>query len=248
MRESWAHDQPANRCRHDRFRRWGSIAQRTVRPHRVVLPPPSLDQDLGFGERVKDLSVQQFIPQNLVAGLSAKDVSYASAINWSFGFTVVFPFAVFSLLSLVRRIPTGFRSMARAGMVVRQDWTVLDEDNAVAYWNAELTKNENYLRLVIFVVLVSAGEWVLQSALPLWKGALPQGFTEPDWSVAHVLGHAGMRLLNACFTAVAWTVQALAFSLLATYLVVVVTLIQFSELGKSGEYFRVYPGFPKTTV
>ena len=34
-----------------------------LRPHRVVLPPPSLDQDLCFGERVEDLAVQQFIAQ-----------------------------------------------------------------------------------------------------------------------------------------------------------------------------------------
>ena len=52
---------PANRW-HDRLGRRGSIAQRTVRPHRVVLPPSSLDQDLGFRQRVKDLAVQQFIP------------------------------------------------------------------------------------------------------------------------------------------------------------------------------------------
>ncbi len=61
LRESWAHDQPADRCQGHGLRRWRTIAQRAVRPHRVVLPPPSFDHDPGFCQCVKDLSVQQFI-------------------------------------------------------------------------------------------------------------------------------------------------------------------------------------------
>src|SRR5690606_1216964 len=46
-------------------RRW-SIPERAVRPDGVVMPPPSFDQDLGLGERVEDLSVEQFITQRSV--------------------------------------------------------------------------------------------------------------------------------------------------------------------------------------
>ena len=54
---------PAIRCPHRRFWRGRAIAQRTVRPHRVVLPSPSLDQDLGLRQRVEDLAVEQFVAQ-----------------------------------------------------------------------------------------------------------------------------------------------------------------------------------------
>ena len=47
----------------DRLRGRGPVAQCTVRPDRVVLDTPALDQNLGFQQRVKDLAVQQLIPQ-----------------------------------------------------------------------------------------------------------------------------------------------------------------------------------------
>ena len=37
-------------------------------PHRVVLPSPSFDQDLGFCQRVADLPVEEFIPPRAVEG------------------------------------------------------------------------------------------------------------------------------------------------------------------------------------
>ena len=49
------------RWRDGRWRQ-GTIAQRTVWSDHVVLSPPSLDQDLGFRQRVEDLPVEQFIP------------------------------------------------------------------------------------------------------------------------------------------------------------------------------------------
>jgi hypothetical protein len=34
-----------------------------VRPDRVVVPAPALDDDLGFLERVEDLAVEQLVPE-----------------------------------------------------------------------------------------------------------------------------------------------------------------------------------------
>ena len=47
----------------------------------LILPPPSLDQDLGFRERVKDLSVQQFIPQRAVERLDVPVLPRAARLD-----------------------------------------------------------------------------------------------------------------------------------------------------------------------
>ena len=49
--------------RPDRFRRGRAIAQRTVRSNRVVLPPPSFDQDPGLGQGGERLPREQFVAQ-----------------------------------------------------------------------------------------------------------------------------------------------------------------------------------------
>ena len=50
-----------NRHRGSRCRR--PIAQRAVRPDRVVFPPPPFDQHLCFRQRVADLTVEKFITE-----------------------------------------------------------------------------------------------------------------------------------------------------------------------------------------
>jgi hypothetical protein len=40
-----------------------------MRPNRVVVAPPSLDQDLGFAQCVENLAVQQFFSK---AGIEAR--------------------------------------------------------------------------------------------------------------------------------------------------------------------------------
>jgi len=39
------------------------VAERGVRPHGIVVPPPLLDHDLGLGQRVEDLAVEQFVSE-----------------------------------------------------------------------------------------------------------------------------------------------------------------------------------------
>ena len=53
---------------------WGgrSVAQRGVRPDRVVVPPPTHKDDLGLPQAVKDLAVEKFVPE---PGVEAPDVA-----------------------------------------------------------------------------------------------------------------------------------------------------------------------------
>ena len=47
-------------------------SQRGMRPYGVVVASPVLDDDLGFTQRIEDLSVEQFVPQ---ASIEAFDVA-----------------------------------------------------------------------------------------------------------------------------------------------------------------------------
>jgi hypothetical protein len=52
-----------------RFRCWRPVAQRAVRPDRIVVPPPALDQHLDLPQRMEDFSVQQLVPKLAIEAL-----------------------------------------------------------------------------------------------------------------------------------------------------------------------------------
>src|SRR5271169_5746130 len=45
------------------WRRWWSVAQRRMRPYRVVVHSPLFDHHLGLLQRIEDLAIQAFISQ-----------------------------------------------------------------------------------------------------------------------------------------------------------------------------------------
>jgi len=56
--------------RDEDFRGGGTIAQRTIRTELVVEAPPTLHNDACFGEGVKDLAIERFVPELAVEGLA----------------------------------------------------------------------------------------------------------------------------------------------------------------------------------
>ncbi len=44
---------------HEHLGRRRLVTERRVRPHRIVMLPPALDDDLGLSQRVEDLAVEQ---------------------------------------------------------------------------------------------------------------------------------------------------------------------------------------------
>ncbi len=48
------------------FRSRRSVAEAAVRADRVVVPPPGLDQHLGFGQAVEDFAVEQLVAQRAI--------------------------------------------------------------------------------------------------------------------------------------------------------------------------------------
>src|SRR3954451_12563929 len=57
---------PGREGRHEHLRSWGPVAQRGMRPNRIVMASPALDDDLSFSEWVEDLAIQQLVPQTSV--------------------------------------------------------------------------------------------------------------------------------------------------------------------------------------
>jgi hypothetical protein len=55
---------------HDSLRCWRPVAQRRVRPLRVVFHPPPFRQNLCLLQRVKDLAIQEFVAQLSVETLT----------------------------------------------------------------------------------------------------------------------------------------------------------------------------------
>src|SRR6266446_10748974 len=54
------------------LRCWRLVSERCVRPDRVVVPSPALDDDLGLVESVEDFAVEQLVAQ---ASVEALDVA-----------------------------------------------------------------------------------------------------------------------------------------------------------------------------
>src|SRR5271167_3320809 len=52
------------------WRRWWSVAQRRMRPYRVVVHSPLFDHHLGLLQRIEDLALQAFISQLAVEALT----------------------------------------------------------------------------------------------------------------------------------------------------------------------------------
>src|SRR5918998_399959 len=75
---SWPawHSCSQSKCRHDHLWGWRAVAERGVRAHRVVVPPPALDHDLRLAQAVEDLAVQQLVPE---PGIEALDEAVIGA-------------------------------------------------------------------------------------------------------------------------------------------------------------------------
>lgn len=71
----------ARRPRQHRFGRRRSVAQGAVRPDRIVVAPPALDQKLCLLQRIEDFPVQQFVPQLAVEALVVAILPRAAGLD-----------------------------------------------------------------------------------------------------------------------------------------------------------------------
>ena len=56
--------------RDDTFARWWTVSECAVRPDRIVVATPFLDEDLGLTQAVEDLTIQKFVSEPCVEALA----------------------------------------------------------------------------------------------------------------------------------------------------------------------------------
>ena len=54
---------PCGHGGHEDLRRWRLVAEGSMRPQGVVVPPPAFDHDLRLLERIEDLPIEQLVPK-----------------------------------------------------------------------------------------------------------------------------------------------------------------------------------------
>src|SRR3979411_96734 len=64
-RRSWSglRSRPCGECWHERLRCRSPVADRGMRPHRVVVTTPAFNDDLSLPQRVEDLAIEQLVAQ-----------------------------------------------------------------------------------------------------------------------------------------------------------------------------------------
>src|SRR6266446_300870 len=63
------------------LRCWRLVSERCVRPDRVVVPPPTLDDDLGLAQSVEDFAVEQLVAQASVEALDVAVLPGAASLD-----------------------------------------------------------------------------------------------------------------------------------------------------------------------
>ena len=63
---------PRGECRQEHLWCWWLVAERGMRPNRIVMASPALNDDLGLAQSVEDLAAEQLIAK---AGVEALDVA-----------------------------------------------------------------------------------------------------------------------------------------------------------------------------
>src|SRR2546421_563429 len=68
-RWSGSRSRPCGERWHEDLRGWSPVADRGMRPDRVVVPSPTLDDDLGLAQGVEDLAIEKLVAQPRVKAL-----------------------------------------------------------------------------------------------------------------------------------------------------------------------------------
>ena len=81
-----------------------------MRPEAIVFPPPALDKDLCFGQRIQHLAVEKFIPKLSDEGLDVAVLPEASGFDEERGYAKVFE-------PVPDRVRREFRAVIRPNML-----------------------------------------------------------------------------------------------------------------------------------
>src|SRR3974377_1819811 len=72
---------PRDECGHEHLWCGWLVAERCVWADRVVVPPPALDDDLSFSQRVEDLAIEQFISKTSIEAFDVTVLPRAARLD-----------------------------------------------------------------------------------------------------------------------------------------------------------------------
>src|SRR3974390_3205546 len=79
-RSTWR-SRPRDECGHEHLWCGWLVAERCVWADRVVVPPPALDDDLSFSQRVEDLAIEQFISKTSIEAFDVTVLPRAARLD-----------------------------------------------------------------------------------------------------------------------------------------------------------------------
>src|SRR3974377_2399351 len=79
-RSTWR-SRPRDECGHEHLWCGWLVAERCVWADRVVVPPPALDDDLSFSQRVEDLAIEQFISKTSIEAFDLNVLPRAARLD-----------------------------------------------------------------------------------------------------------------------------------------------------------------------
>lgn len=167
---------------------------------------------------------------------SGQMVGYIPAINWSFGFSVLFPLVIFFFFSAFQCLPPIFKRLEYLQMIsnTRKKRWVLSNANAFQKeWQKLLSPAIKIAFTLSMVVIIgSMAEFVFNSAIPLINGNITSmaESNQADWDVGSLLKGKvdyASRAGNILFTFLAYSIQGLEGAVIISF---VVYLIAFSTL------------------
>jgi hypothetical protein len=130
---------------------------------------------------------------------------YFDALNWSFGFTVLFPVALLGTLSAVGAMEPLVADLENRRMLVDQAWRSQAAEPFLDSWRARASSYGAWTcGLAVSAIAWCGWEWWTLSGTHLWHGQLTSPVPR-DWAVATVVQNRGVvaRAGNAVFSFVA---------------------------------------------
>lgn len=172
----------------------------------------------GFSLLLLSFAAQIAILQYPVS--NGKYVGYATAPNWSFGFTILVPFAIMFFLATVQSFEQAIANLRNAGMLVKYDFAPTTE-SAIASSIADFHTKLTYLLVGGLGVGLLEGliEWYVGSGSQLLRGNLDLA-SKKDWSVAALFSPpATTPMIDGVFGILAFLYQGIFIGVFISFLV-----------------------------
>jgi hypothetical protein len=174
-------------------------------------------------------------------------VGYLYALNWSINYAILLPLSALFALSCVGLTRDTIQDLLDSKMVVTVgDFAVADPEEVLGLWKSRLGRVASWSIPLIAAIAIylSYEEWYRTNFRPLLLSSEPdQGSI--DWGIGVILiqqdSTYAIRLLNAFFDLVAFSLQALLITLIVSFFVVMFSFAWFVYSDLAKQKYHIVP-------